>query len=477
MQQPTSSSSLLQLGFILGSVLTVSMAAAAQAQPPTPARPEADGEVDWRGLHRLDDDGKRLKKDKPPPSPVTALVQNAPYRIHVASSDGKKVTITDAFTLERRRVFQGAPIHGYAFSGDGFWLYVVHGVGEVVAVDVRSALHRRLGKVRLAGTEAVLEVRGHGDKSRPYVTVVVGRGGSPPVGAACKPSRVLRRIRLQQRAGKAVRVVVEKGPHDLKRRLRRRGTSPNTRILVELAGGLVSRAKLGSPESRLNHKPLPPRAVGVVWMRDSRGVFVLAERPVDRGCRHLLTLRSFRQPDAQRASWKRQHDWQSWSLPKGIDIVRGHMAHEDPAWAPDGMRLIGHGPKGVVLIEPSPRFRKNVSVIAPPSKLWPVVRPGVRTLATGVGTLRMAEILLEQGDIDAAIAQIAAAVAKGGEEQGPPAAEVTRLRRRAAKLSAVRARRATEFGLPLSAMRSGEGPVVEPSPDQAVPTPKPATPS
>ena len=445
------------------------VAATGHAEPPAE---EPTEDVDWRGLHRLGDDGKRVKKDEPPPNPVTALVQNAPYRIHVVSSDGSKVTITDAFTLERQRVFTGAPVRGYAFSGDGAWLYVVRGAGEVAAVEVQTAKARRLGEVRLATGEAVVEVRGHGTRDRPYVTVVVGRGKATEVGGPCQPVTILRRVRLQQRPGKKVQVITESGPHDLKRRLRSRGTSPNTRMLVELAGGLMSRARLGSKESRLNGKPMPPRSEGLVWMRDSRGVFVLHGRPKTKGCRYGLGLSSYRQPAAQYASWKRQHDWDMWTLPDSVAIVRGDMAHEDPQWAPDGMRLIGHGPRGVVLIEPSPRFRGQVSVIAPPSKLWPVVRPGVRTLASGVGALRLAELLLEQGDIDAAQIEIARAAVPSRKDDAI-AREVSRLQARSTKLRAVRERRAIEFGVAAASLRSGSDPA--PAPNEA-PAPAPAAP-
>ena len=203
-------------------------------------------------------------------------------------------------------------------------------------------------------------------------------------------------------------------------------------------------------------------------MRDSRGLFVLARRKRARGCAHRLTLSSYRQPDSQRPSWKRQHDWLAWALPADVEIVRGDLAHEDPQWAPDGMRLIGYGPGGVVLIEPGERFRGHVSVIAPPSKLWPIVRPGVRSLATGVGSLRMAEILLEQGDLDAAAAAMAAAKAKGGS--GSKSSEIKRLRKRLARLEAVRERRAKEFGLPLSALRSGHNQPLTDLPVAATPS-------
>ena len=391
------------------------------------------------------------------------MVQNAPYRIHVASSDGQKVTITDAFTLERRRVFAGGPILGMAFSSDGHWLYVVHGAGEVTAVELRSAKRRRLGRANLRAGEAVVEVRGHGNRERPYVTVVLGKGKPASPGGKCTSIRMTRRVRLQQRPGKPVRVIVEKGPHELKRRLRRRGTSPNTRMLVELDGGLISRAKLGSRSGRLNGKPLPARSAGIVWMRDSRGIFVIARRKRARGCAYGLTLRSYRQPDSQRPSWKRQHDWHEWTLPTSVQIVRGDLAHEDPQWTPDGMRLIGHGPGGVVLIEPNQRFRGHVSIIAPRSKLWPVVRPGVRSLAMGAGSLRMAEILLEQGDLDAAAAMIV------GEKKGSKT-DLARLRKRLMRLQAVRNRRAKEFGLPLSALRSGRAETAPGLPVAGTPT-------
>lgn len=446
----------------------------ARAEPGPDAGAGEPDAVDWRGLHRMDETGTSINKEPPPPSPVTALVQNAPYRIHVASTDGQKVTITDAFTLERRRVFSAGAILGYDFSNDGHFLYVVHDAGLVSSVEVQTAQARRLGRARLKAAESVVEVIGHGNAELEFVTVVVGRGPPFRVGGPCKSVPVVRRVRIRREGDGKPRVVVEQGPHDLKPTRRRKATSPNTHFTVELSGRqLISRSRMGSHESRLNGKPLLEGALALQWMRDSRGVLILAPRPPRQGCDQLLGLQSLRQPPAQRASWRRQHDWELWTLPADVQVVRGDLPHQNPALAPDGMRLIGHDARGVVLVEPAPRFRGHVALIAPPSTLWPAVRPGVRSLVAGAGELRMAEIHMEQGDIDAARALISEEKVKSASARSKEVDQaIVRIEARLARLEAVRARRATELGLPPAQLRSEQSIIAE-----ALPAPAPATPA
>jgi len=99
-----------------------------------------------------------------------------------------------------------------------------------------------------------------------------------------------------------------------------------------------------------------------------------------------------------------------------------------------------------VVVEPVPRSAGHVSLIAPPSTLWPAVRPGVRTLATGSGELRHSEILLEQGSLALAEARLAKVAASEQRR---------RLLARLAKLTKVKARRLLEFGTDPFAESSG----------------------
>ncbi|MCO4760517.1 MAG: hypothetical protein KC502_03390 [Myxococcales bacterium] len=396
--------------------------------------------VDWRGLDRMDADGRTKRKDKPPPNPVQQLVQNAPYRVHVATTNGKKVTITDAYTLERRRIFVADAIVGYAFSWDGHWLYIVSGTANlrtVHAVAVNTAKARSLGRVTLRKGEHVVEVLGRGKADGVSVAVVIARGKPWQLGTGCKKARRVRRVRFVQRRGKLVREALE-GPHERKFPYRSRRVSPNTRYTVELAGTLNIHGRFGGggKVERLNKKGLPANSGSVRWMRDSRGVFVIHRRKG--ACPHLRGLATFRQPLSQYASWRRQRNWADWRVPGDVQLTRGDLAHQDLSWSPDGMRLVGVTAKGVVLVEPVIRYGKRVALIAPPSTLWPAVRPGVRSLVTGASALRHSEILLEQGNLTAAKERLAKA---------PKGVEQARLLKRLAKLQRVRLRRLREFGL------------------------------
>lgn len=445
--------------FAVLAVLTAPVAALGQP-PAAQVEPDAEAEeVDWRGLYRMDENGHTIKRAVArPPNPIRELAQGAPYRVHVASSDGKKITITDAYTLERWRVFTAADVRGYAFSNDGHWLYVVHDAGIVTSVAVPTAKAHVMTTVKLAEGEQVIEVIGHGTVGHRFVTVVVGVGPRPLVGAPCAGWTRVRRFRVRQKSGwdKAT-TVIERGNHELRRSMRRKRTSPNTRYEVILGASLTLNNRIGGGSvGRLNKSALPRDSIGVHWMRDSRGVVVKNRRPPSAGCRYHLGIVSFRQPESQRSAWRRQRDWTAWAVPDDVDLVRGDLAHEDLQWAPDEMRLIGVRAGLVVLVEPAARHRGHVAVVAPATALWPAVRPGVRGLASGTGSLRHAEILAEQGDLASATRQLAEAAARA---PAPAAAAVARLRKRLKALGAVRARRAGELGL------SGG----EPQPDRVPP--------
>ncbi len=410
----------------------------AHAEPPAT---DAEAEVDWRGLERMDESGKTIRRDKPEASPVEQLVASAPYRLQVATSDATSIRITDAYTLERSRIYAGAPVHGYAFSGDGAWLYAVVGDAgkgsvDVLAIEVQTAQQRRLGKLALGKGEAVAHVDGGGDAAELRVIVTTGQRKGKAAGTECAGWSGLQRRRFRQRGAAPPKDEAVPGPFKLSDGLRRKGVSPNTRMRVELGAGLVAHGRFGSTEQiRLDRDPVPRGAIGFAWMRDSKGLFVGLRRKAQGACHEPLGGRFYRQPEG------RGRGWDAWDVPDDVRLVRGDLPGAGPDWAPDGMRMVGVQGGRVVLVEAVPRFRGKVAVIAPSSAHWPVIRPGVRSLAVGAGTLRHAEILLEQGDLEGAAERL--------ERDGPsgPAAERKRLGERLEKLRAIRARRATELGV------------------------------
>ncbi len=396
-----------------------------------------DEAVDWRGLERMNDAGNSIRRDKPATSPIEHLVANAPYRVQVATSDGRSIRITDAFTLERSRIYQGAPVLGFAFSGDGATLYAVVGGAsdvEVLAIDVGSASQRRLGRLKLSAGEVVAHIEGGGGRGELRAIVSLAAGKATKGG--CATYQHWRRFRFRQADGAETRVESLKGPPDVSSGLRRRAVSPNTRLNVELGSTLIAHGRFGSTQHhRLNAGALPADPVGFVWMRDSSGVVVGHKRPTKAGCAHRLGAVAYRQTAAAGPAW------QAWEMPSDLEIVRGDLDGDGPQMAEDGMRLLAVGRHGVFLVEPVPRFRGKVSLITPPSTVWPLLRPGVQGLAQGAGSLRHTEILLEQGDLEGAARQASI----GGA--GAPAADRQRLIARIAKLRAVRARRAAELGV------------------------------
>ncbi|MEY3012574.1 MAG: hypothetical protein RIT45_1309 [Pseudomonadota bacterium] len=410
----------------------------AWAEPPADAD---DAEVDWRGLERMDETGKTIRRDKPEASPVERLVASAPYRLQVATSDATSIRITDAYTLERSRIYAGAPVHGYGFSGDGAWLYAVVGDAskgglDVLAIEVQTAQQRRLGKLALGKGEGVAHVEGGGDAAELRVIITTGRRKTKGNGLDCAAWSDLQRRRFRQRGASPPKDEAVPGPFKLSDGLRRKGVSPNTRMRVELGAGLVAHGRFGSAEQiRLDRDPVPRGAVGFAWMRDSKGLFVGLRRKAQGACAEPMGGRFYRQPEG------RGRGWDAWDVPDDVRLVRGDLPGAGPDWAPDGMRMVGLQGTQVVLVEAVPRFRGKVAVIATSSAHWPVIRPGVRSLAVGAGSLRHAEILLEQGDLEGAAERL--------DRDGPagPAAERKRLAARLEKLRAIRARRATELGV------------------------------
>lgn len=422
-------------------------------KPAPPATPP--GEVDWRGLEEGHKTGHHAA------SPVTALIKNAPYRVEIATTDGAKVSITNAFTLERRRVYEAPAILGLAFSPDGAWLYVVNGAGEVLAVDVDSARTQPLGKVALKAGEVVVDVVGAGSMEAPDATVLLGQGPEPVLGQ-CGAWTGPRRARLHRdpTVKSPGKPEWKDGWPDDASTPRLAAVSPNTKYRVTIQGGnLLAAGRFGGGDFKLNRTQVPGNVTDLDWMRDSEGLVATWPRRAQGTCRHLLGLRAWRHPGEK----SKESGWNEWTLSETVEVVRGDLPRA-VQWAPDGMRLMGVDARGVLLIEPAPRFRGPLALVAPASKLWPKLRPGVRALAsTAGGALRLTELLMEQGDLDAARKQLALDGAAGGPD-------VQRLQQRLAKLEEVRLRRAEELHLDLNELRSQK--MARPKPAEPQPSPQ-----
>ena len=439
----------------------LALSTVASAAPPTrpadldDAEPEGDA-VDWRGLERMDERGNTVRRAAGGVSEFDRLVASAPYRVQVAISDATSIRIVDGYTLERSRIYAGAKVHGYGFSSDGAWLYTVVGDGlalEVLAIDVSSAKSRRLGKLTLSAGERVALVEGGGSSDDLRVLVGIGKATSK---GGCTQWSNWRRVRLRQKAGGAVQSEDVSGGPEFDGAPRKAAVSPNTKWRAEVGGGLMLTGRFGTNESkRIDHDNLPSRATGLYWMRDSKGVAVVGRRA---GCSSVDLV-------VYRASEQKGVGWQAWHLPDDVQAQRPELDDSHVQWAPDGMRLIGVGPRGVVLIEPQPRFRGNIALIAEQSAHWPEVRPGVRSLATGAGSLRHAEILLEQGDLDAASTRLDL------DGPGAPVAERKRLQARIDKLKSIRDKRAHELGVRVCELgSSGCSAAAPPAEAEPVPT-------
>ncbi|HAN30181.1 MAG TPA: hypothetical protein DCQ06_01155 [Myxococcales bacterium] len=394
-------------------------------------------QVDWRGVKRLNERGNRIDRSEPPPNPVTQLANNAPYRIHVATSDGSSVKITDAFTLERRKVFRGSVL-GMAFSRDGHWLYVAHSRAKrihIAAIQVQSAKVRNLGSTRIKSTESLIILRGHGNVDTPHASALIGRGTGWRPGKDCPTWRQIRLVRFRLRRDKPS-VTFDTSPK-LRRPWFRRSRSPNTHFTAELGSNLtLFRHGRGNQKiDKLAGAHHIRGSVALSWMRDSRGMWLMTQRRPEGRCKALRGAITFRLAPGRAARFRRS--WQRWRVPKDLQLTRGDLAHQPLTVTPDGMRLIAINEAGVFLVEPSPRPASlRYSMIAPPSKIWPVVRPGVRSLSIGASDHRQLTLLLEQGALKAADALLSQTV-----DSPTKAALVKRLN----KLRAVRERRVAEF--------------------------------
>ncbi len=403
--------------------------------------------------------------DGSPTAVATRLMANSPYKVEIASSDGSKVLITHALTLERRRLWERPGIGALAFSPDGAWLYAVTHSGEVVAIDSDSGKVTAVGRVPVRAGERVVDASGLGPADHYAISVVIASPGGGP--KACPQWTAPRRVVLRRPiAGGGAQLEAREGWPDDQRTARLSAISPNTRHKATLAGpALLSEGRFGAASGPISKAPLPAGAFQIDWMRDSAGLAVFYPRRTPGSCPAALGARFFRHEAS---------GWSEWTLPDGVELARGNLPWSGPAAAPDGMRWLGVEARGVVLVEPSPRFRPKVALVAPPSVVWPKLRPGVRGLpALAGGPLRLAELLMESGDLDAAEDEL--------QRQGPgvTAAALARVRARLAKLQQVRLRRATELGLAADDLRSRKGTPLQATAvadeDEAAPLAEPAT--
>ncbi len=430
-----------------------------QAKPPVPTTPgqpvrpmpaHDPNEIDWRGLG----EGPK-KKAGGHDSAVSDLIRNAPYRVEVATTDGVKLSLTNALTLERRRVFDGPTVAGFGFAPDGAWLYVVTNDGDLFAVEPDSAAVEKIGKLPLAAEQVIVELVGGGSITQHEFTLWLAKGPGPAVGT-CPGWRDMTRVHVRHTPGTrgAAIAAAQPGWAEPPEAGRTNPTSPNTKYRAQIDGGaLYAAARFGGGQFKLNRTALPNNIADLQWMRDSDGVVATFPRKAASGCRQRPGVRVWRDDNRQGAT-----GWQEWTAPENLDIAWPDV-HAGLQWAPDGMRLLGADPRGVVIVEPSPRFRGPIALIAPPSKLWPKFRPGVRSLpASAAPAYRHAELLLEQGDIDGA-----AKLLRGVKESDAKA-----LVQRLKKLEDVRARRSEELQLDLADLRSDKSQRSPPKPPVVV---------
>ncbi len=460
---------ILRLSLVFSSACAASLALAQPivpkpvAPPPAgqpngavrPMPPHDPNEIDWRGL------GEGPKKKPGGHDTVVAdLIRNAPYRVEVATSDGVKLSLTNALTLERRRVFDGPTVAGYGFAPDGAWLYVVTNDGELFAVEPDSAAVEKIGKLPLAPEQVVVELVGGGAATQHEFTLWLAKGPAPVTGT-CPGWRELTRVHVRHTPGARGAAIAppQAGWAEPPEASRTNPTSPNTKYRAQIDGGaLAAVARFGGGQFKLNRTALPNNITDLQWMRDSDGVVATFVRKPVAGCRQRPGVRVWRDDNRPGAV-----GWQEWTAPENLDIARPDV-HGGLQWAPDGMRLLGVEPRGVVLVEPSPRFRGPVALIAPPSKLWPKFRPGVRSLpASAAPAYRHAELLLEQGDLDGAAKLLR------GVKEADAKALLTRLK----KLEDVRLRRSEELQLDLADLRSDKSQKSPPKPPPPIVVPAP----
>lgn len=399
------------------------------------------------------------------------LMQSSPYRVEVATTDGSKLLITNALTLERRRLFERKGLSALAFSPDGTWVYAVTASGEAWAIDPDGGKTVLVGTAPVAAGEQVVDAVGLGPADQLALQIVIAKGGSATKG--CPNWQAPRRVALRKglEAGAQARMEARPGWPEDRRTPRLAAVSPNTRIRAAVTGPILQgEGRFGAASGQISKTALPAGTYAVEWMRDSAGVAVYYPRAAAKGCKFRLGMRAFRSDDGK--------GWAEWTLPDAVELVRGDQPWQDAGVAPDGMRWLGTDARGVVLIEPLPRFRGKVALVAPGSATTPKLRPGVRALPSVVGGgLRLAELLLETGDLDAAAAELAL------QEGKAAAGELALLHKRLMKLTEVRDRRAAELGLSLDDVRSAKGTPAAPAKpaptadDEAVEPAAPTTPS
>ena len=392
------------------------------------------------------------------PDPRLKRLQATPYKIEIATTDGSKLLLTDALTLERRKLLDKPGLAAVAFSPGGEWLYAVGGDGEVIAVEPDKAKTVTVGRVLVRPGEYVVDAVGLGPADQWALQILVAQSNQPPPKSGCAQWKMPHRIVIRRQVGgpAAATTEVKDGWPDDQRGPRLAAVSPNTRYRAQVVGPVVqAEGRFGAPSGQLSRAPLPVNPFAIDWMHDSAGLGVLYAKRPDATCLARVGLRVLRDDGG------RKPGWDEWTVPETIELVRGDQPGQSPTLLVDGMRWLGVEPRGVVLVEPVPRFRGKVALVAPPSVGWPKVRPGIRPQASiSGGNLRMVELLMETGDLDGAEDELTAVSARAQP------AEVAKIRARMAKLADVRNRRAQELGVSLDDLRAKKG---LPAPPRALP--------
>lgn len=389
---------------------------------------------------------------------ASALFQQTPSRVEVATSNDSQVLMTNAFTLERRNVQTLANVSALGFSASGDALYALTSSGDWHAIDPDKASSQLLGKVPLQDGELVIDTVPVPQPTGQHAIGLVVAKTAPPTNACQSAVRLLE----VRRSGSGPVAAQPLTPKPRPERLV--AGAPNTRhTAAAQAGSLQLTGHFGAGSGKANSAALPAGLFRITWQRDSQGLVGLYRRGPQGGCKDRLGARIWRRGEG---------GWQEWTLPDDHELVRGDVPQQEPQLAADGQRMVAFAAAGVFLVEPAARFRGHLGQIAPASAVAPKIRPGTRPLATRYqGYARVVEQLLETGDLDAAEAQLAFVPA--GDKQKAA------LQARLAKLQEVRLRRAKEWSLPLRALRSDQsapepGPVPGPVPEPVTgPVPEP----
>lgn len=208
------------------------------------------------------------------------LMQSAPYRVEIASSDGSKLLITNALTLERRRLLEKKGIAALAFSPDGAWVYAVTAGGEAWAVDPDGGKTVLVGTAPLAAGEAVVDAVGLGPADQLALQVVIARAAA--AGKGCLNWTAPRRVALRKglEPGAQTRMEARPGWPEDRRTPRLGAISPNTRIKASVIGPILQgEGRFGAASGQISRTALPAGTFAIDWMRDSAGVAVYYPRP------------------------------------------------------------------------------------------------------------------------------------------------------------------------------------------------------